>query len=320
MRNSIRFFFVLMALVLWGISFALWGQNAASARGMTATTADEITRGALLYDKWYAALGQPAPAGDMPLWKEQTTNSRSGADTWRCAECHGWDYKGKDGAYGSGSHYTGFPGVFGTQADVVAALQGATNPAHDFSAYLDEASMNQLAVFIESGLIDDSQYIDTVTLKAKGGDSAKGKTLYEGNCANCHGADGAKITFRSEGINETLGAVANRDPYRFLHRTRFGVAGTEMPIGRDLGWTPKDGVDVLAYVQTLPTGNEPQQPGNAGESSGASPQVGGPPAGLAGGILTGILAFLGTFGVSAFFLFGLVVLGFLVVWALRKRK
>ena len=26
------------------------------------------------------------------------------------------------------------------------------------------------------------------------------------------------------------------------------------------------------------------------------------------------------FGVSAFFLFGLVVLGFLVVWALRKRQ
>lgn len=320
MRNSIRFFFVLIALVLWGISFALWGQHAASARGMTATTADEITSGALLYDKWYAALGQPAPAGDMPLWKAQTTNSRSGADTWRCVECHGWDYKGKDGAYGSGSHYTGFPGVFGTQADVVAALKGATDPAHDFSAYLDDASLNQLAAFIKSGLIDDSQYIDTVTLKTKGGDSAKGKTLYEGNCASCHGADGAKILFRAEGINETLGAVANRDPYRFLHRTRFGVAGTEMPIGRDLGWTPKDGVDVLAYVQTLPTGNEQQQPGNVGEGLGDAPQLGGPPAGVAGGILTGILAFVGTFGVSAFFLFGLVVLGFLVVWALRKRK
>ncbi len=313
MRNSFRFFFFLTAALLFV------GVGAVNALRGASPAADDITRGALLYDKWYAALGQPAPAGNMPLWSAQATNSRSGPDTWRCAECHGWDYKGKDGAYGSGSHYTGFPGVYGIQADVVAALKGATDPGHDFSAYLDDASLNQLAAFIDSGLIDDSQYIDTVTLKTKGGDPAKGQTLYDGNCATCHGADGAKIIFRTEGINETLGVVANRDPYRFLHRTRFGVAGTQMTIGRDLGWTPKEGVDVLAYVQTLPTGGEPQQPANVGEGSGASPQVGGP-SGVAGGILTGILAFLGTFGVSAFFLFGLVVLGFLVVWALRKRK
>lgn len=314
MRNSFRFFFSVTAALLF------LSVSAVHALGAMAPAADDVTRGALLYDKWYAALGQPAPAGDMPLWSAQTTNTRSGPETWRCVECHGWDYKGKDGAYGSGSHYTGFPGVYGTQADVAAVLEGKTNPAHDFSAYLDETSRKQLAAFIREGLIDDSQYIDTVTLKTKGGDPANGQALYDAHCATCHGADGAKIIFRTEGINETLGAVANRDPYRFLHRTRFGVAGTQMPIGRELGWTPKDGVDVLAYVQTLPTGNEPQQPGNVGEGSGASPQVGGPPAGVAGGILTGILAFLGTFGVSAFFLFGLVVLGFLVVWALRKRN
>lgn len=314
MRNSLRFFFSVPLVLLW------LSVSVVSALGNSLPAADDVTRGALLYDKWYAALGQPAPEGDMPLWSAQTTNTRSGPDTWRCVECHGWDYKGKDGAYGSGSHYTGFPGVFGTQADVVAVLKGATDPGHDFSAYLDETSMKQVAAFLQSGLIDDSEYIDTVTLKTKGGDPAKGKTLYEANCASCHGLDGAKIIFRTEGINETLGAVANRDPYRFLHRTRFGVAGTQMPIGRDLGWTPKDGVDVLAYVQSLPTGSEAQQPSNVGQDSGASPQVGGPPAGVAGGILTGILAFLGTFGVSAFFLFGLVVLGFLVVWALRSRK
>ncbi len=314
MRKSIRFFFSITAALLF-VSV-----GAVRALGSISPTADDVTRGAILYDKWYAALGQSAPQGDMPLWSAQTTNSRSGPDTWRCVECHGWDYKGRQGAYGSGSHYTGFPGVFGTQADVVAALKGATDPRHDFSAYLDDTSLNQLAAFIQSGLIDDSQYIDMITLNTKGGDPAKGKTLYDGNCATCHGPDGATIVFRTEGINETLGAVANRDPYRFLHRTRFGVAGTQMVIGRNLGWTPKEGVDVLAYVQTLPTGNEPQQPSNVGEGSGASPQLGGPPAGVAGGILTGILAFLGTFGVSIFFLFGLVVLGFLVVWVLRKRK
>jgi thiosulfate dehydrogenase len=313
MRKTIRFFPVFIALFFLGV-------NIVRAQEFQSPAADDVTSGAQLYDKWYAALGKSAPEGNMPLWSSQTANTRSGAETWRCAECHGWDYKGKDGAYSAGSHYTGFPGVIDTAADVAAVLKGATDPGHDFSAYLDDASLNQLAAFIKNGLIDDSQYIDTVTLKTKGGDANHGQNLYETTCAKCHGMDGKLIIFRTEGINESLGAVASRDPYRFLHRTRFGVAGTEMPIGRELGWTPKDGVDVLAYVQTLPTGGEQEQPSNVGEGSGASPQVGGPPPGVAGGILTGLLAFLGTFGVSAFFLFGLVVLGFLVVWVLRKRK
>jgi len=38
-----------------------------------------------------------------PLWATQSSNTRSGKDTWRCKECHGWDYMGVDGAYGSGS-------------------------------------------------------------------------------------------------------------------------------------------------------------------------------------------------------------------------
>jgi mono/diheme cytochrome c family protein len=199
-------------------------------------------------------------------------------------------------------------------------LKGSTDPGHDFSAYLDDASLEKLAAFIKDGLLDDSQYIDTVTLKTKGGDTAHGKELYDATCAKCHGADGKLIIFRAEGINESLGAVANRDPYRFLHRTRFGVAGTEMPIGRELGWTPKDGVDALTYVQTLPTGSEQEPVTNAGAGSESSPQVGGPLPGVGGGILTGLFAFLGTFGVSLFFLFGFVILAILVVWALRKRK
>src|SRR3989304_6104209 len=58
-------------------------------------------RGGLLYDQWWDVLEVDAPAEDQPLWGTQTTNTRSGADSWRCKECHGWDYKGVDGAYGS---------------------------------------------------------------------------------------------------------------------------------------------------------------------------------------------------------------------------
>jgi thiosulfate dehydrogenase len=315
MRFWMRFLAVLVVFIL--------GTDAVLARDVPQGS-DELVFGAQLYDKWYAALDEPAPEGNHPIWERQSSNTRSGPDTWRCSECHGWDYKGNQGAYGSGSHATGFPSVFllskdMTEADIVAHLKGSKDPSHDFSEYMDDASLGKLATFLKNGLIDDSEYIDPITYKVKNANLENGEKLYGQVCANCHGADGQQIVFRAEGVNETLGAVANRDPFRFLHRTRFGVAGTQMPIGAELGWKVEDGRDVLAYAQTLTTGAENQVSANAGEGSETDPTLGGPPQGLAGGIFTGLAAFFGMFGVSAFFLFGLVALGFLVVWTLRKR-
>ena len=93
-----------------------------------------------------------------------------------------------------------------------------------------------------------------------------------------------------------------------------------MPVGRDLGWKTTDGVDVLAYAQTLPTGTESEPYANAGAGSEPSPKLGGPQGGIVGGILTGLAAVFGMIGGSAIFLLGLLVLGMLVVWALRRRK
>jgi hypothetical protein len=72
-----------------------------------------ISRGGQLYDNWWkATIDTDKPQKDHPLWKEQSTNNRNGYDTYRCKECHGWDYRGKNGAYGKGSHHTGFKGVY----------------------------------------------------------------------------------------------------------------------------------------------------------------------------------------------------------------
>jgi len=215
----------------------------------------DLTLGAQFYDKWYAVLGVSAPAGDMPIWSRQSTNTRSGEQTWRCSECHGWDYKGVSGAYSAGSHKTGFPSLMNilpnlSQEEIIAHLKGEKDPAHDFSAYLDEASMQKVALFLKEGLIDDSEYIDVISLKVIAGSSGHGRDLYQAACAQCHGEDGKTIIFRTEGVQESLGAVARRDPFRFLHRTRFGVAGSEMPVGYDLGWTPADGRDVLADIRS----------------------------------------------------------------------
>ncbi|MBI4631882.1 MAG: hypothetical protein HY740_09265, partial [Chloroflexi bacterium] len=118
----------------------------------TPALAGDLVRGGLLYDAWWEVLGVDKPTTDQPLWKTQTTNTRKGADTWRCKECHGWDYKGKDGAYGSGSHKTGFIGIFAARSksatEIVAILKGSTKPDHDFSKVLDNQSLIDLALFI----------------------------------------------------------------------------------------------------------------------------------------------------------------------------
>lgn len=302
----------------------LWMSNAGAEEPVPSE--EDIIQGALLYDRWYAALGRNAPAGNMPIWARQSTNTRSGADTWRCSECHGWDYRGAAGAYASGSHYTGFPDVLRLSAelqpaDIVDHLKGANDSAHDFSAYMNDTSMNQLAAFLKYGAIDDSTYIDPISLRVIDADPERGRSLFEGTCQTCHGEDGTTILFRTEGIDETLGAVANRDPWRFLHRTRFGVAGTQMPIGYTLGWTAEEGRDVLAYVQTLATGGEIPVSETYQPAESIQKEVpAGPADNLFTGILTGLAAFTGGIGYAVIFIGGFLLLGFIVVFILGRRK
>jgi thiosulfate dehydrogenase len=311
-------------IILTGF-FIFWMSSTALADEPPPSRQD-ILRGARLYDNWFAALDVAPPPGDMPIWSRQSTNTRSGPDTWRCSECHGWDYGGAGGAYASGSHTTGFPDVLRLSTDlqmrdIVAHLQGANDPGHDFSAYLDESSMLQLAAFLKYGAIDDALYIDPLSLQVIAADLERGRALYLSTCRRCHGEDGRSILFRSEGIDEYLGSLANRDPWRFLHRTRFGVAGTDMPIGYDLNWTAEDGRDVLAFAQSLPTGgeiavSEDYQPVDS--TQGEAPA--GPADDVLSGILTGIAAFTGAVGYAVLFIGGFLLLGFLVVLLLGRRK
>ncbi len=180
--------------------------------------------------------------------------------------------------------------------------------------------MGQLAAFLKYGIIDDSLYIDTISMRVIGGDSHNGKGLFEGTCATCHGPDGSKILFRSEGIDESLGDVAQRDPWRFLHRTRFGVAGTSMPIGASMGWTPEDGRDVLAYVRTLPSRHPIPTSAPAVQQAEPGLQLGGPGEHWWNGLLTSFGAFLGAISYVLVFTGGFLLLGFVVVIILRRRR
>jgi len=76
----------------------------------TAYTNADVVRGGQLYDKYWKITGGDPPTGEHLLYP--TFGQKSGGDTWRCKECHGWDYIGRDGRYDGGSHYTGIKGLF----------------------------------------------------------------------------------------------------------------------------------------------------------------------------------------------------------------
>lgn len=214
-----------------------------------------VPRGGRLYDKWWEEAGIAGPTGDSPLWARQTSNTRSGPDTWRCKECHGWDYRGAEGAYGSGSHFTGFPGVLEAPSqsveELMAQLGGAADPEHDFSA-LGETDLLDLASFLKEGLIEVAAYIDAQTKATIGGDAATGQELYSATCAACHGEDGKTINFGDAAEPEYLGTIAADNPWEFIHKVRMGQPGTQMPAALELGWHLDEVIDVLTYAQTLP--------------------------------------------------------------------
>ena len=325
-RGSIFSIFAFLILLFAIAGVSLLVDRPAQAAVLPQAVQD-VSRGAALYDDWISVLGGSAPAGNMPLWSQQSTNTRSGADTWRCVECHGWDYRGVDGAYASGTHQTGFPGVFDAagqlnQAQLVDVLKGGQNPDHDFSAYLDDASLTQLALFLDTALIDTGQFINSQTHRVIDGDAAHGKEFFDSTCSTCHGPDGRQIVFRYEGADAYLGTLANTDPWRFLHKTRYGTPGTAMVVGHDIGWTEQDGRDVLLYAQGFPTGGEaavltpvigpegPQQP---------KPQ-GGPASNFLTGILTALGAMFASLGFAVLLLAVLVGVILLLVYVVSKRN
>jgi len=207
---------------------------------------------------WWVEAGLEDPVGDMPVWGRQDTNTRSGGDTWRCKECHGWDYKGAEGAYGSGSHITGLPGIYDARlksvADLLVQLTGSADAEHDFSV-LSEADLNDLISFMKDGLVDVSPFIDAETKTPKGGDAGHGQELYTSTCALCHGEDGLTLNFGSAEEPEYVGTIALDNPWEFVHKIRNGQPGSEppMPAAIETGWSLQDIIDLLAFAQSLPT-------------------------------------------------------------------
>ncbi len=219
-----------------------------------------VARGGALYDKWWAVTGDPAPESDHPLWTsrpDQASNTRTGADTWRCKECHGWDYKGVDGVYGAGSHRTGIGGIFATTR-TPQQIFDLVKTGHGYGAAgLSDEDIQDLTEFVLQGQIDTGKILDQD--RRFTGDPGRGEALYSfgirsnTSCLHCHGEEGLSIPpDSSEEFEEFPGLLSNENPWEFQHKVRFGHPGSEMPAAFAVGITVQEVADVAAYCQLLP--------------------------------------------------------------------
>jgi thiosulfate dehydrogenase len=211
-----------------------------------------LKHGAQLYDNWPKLTGRK-PEGSHPLYPD--AGKKQGGSSWRCKECHGWDYVGRDGRYAEGSHYTGIRGVLEIAGRPSSELYGAltnSGDGHDFSTYLSETELKALSAFLGEGLVDIRPHIGADG-KASG-DAGPGKKLYRSHCAECHGEDGNKLDFkaRKEGV-QGVGWLADDNPQESLHKILWGHPGSDMPsLVVDGGLTVKEAADILSYTQTMP--------------------------------------------------------------------
>ena len=209
-----------------------------------------LARGGQLYDNWMSVLEADEPGQSHPAYP--AGGKKKGAATWRCKECHGWDYTGKDGAYSKGSHYTGIKGVRGVAGmDPKKIHKIIMNETHGFTEQqMPHSAMEKLALFLSRGQIDVDRYIDPKTKMARG-NPRRGAPFYQTICAVCHGFDGRDMNFKTEEKPEYVGTVAVKNPWEALHKIRFGQPGVGMVALTVLDI--EDLVDILAYTQTLPT-------------------------------------------------------------------
>jgi mono/diheme cytochrome c family protein len=252
-------------------SLGCWGLLVLTLAGCGGSDAEEtnsgyaaasVVRGGLLYDQWWSVPGAKSsapPSGDNPGYA-MTTGTQTGSVTFRCKECHGWDYKGAAGAYASGSHVTGSPGILGQQSaspeTLFAAIQGGVpgTAMSGYGAHLSDSDTWDLVKFVREGVVDTTTLIDAATRAPVGADAAAGSARYAGTCAlaACHGTQGNALNFGTADAPEYVGTIAVGNPWEFLHKVRVGHPGSAMPSSIASGWSTTDVLDVLAHARVLP--------------------------------------------------------------------
>ena len=240
-----------VGLIAWsvGVLAADFDEPAqANLEHMTGAQLARVVKGGRLYNNWMHET-EKKPTGNHPLYPASA--KKSGATTWRCKECHGWDGRGASGAYSHGSHYTGIKGSVAMMGQSVKqAMSAVISNNHEFGSYLTEEDLQDLGWYLtRAQLIHEDRYIDAES-KQVNGNPYKGGRIFQTICARCHGVDGKMMNFGSSDEPEYLGTVAKDNPWEGLHNIRFGHPGQQMPAL--IAFPLQTQLDVLSYAQTLP--------------------------------------------------------------------
>ncbi|SLN48086.1 Cytochrome c [Roseovarius litorisediminis] len=213
------------------------------------TEAWEVTRGGRLYDNWYATQDMDKPEDTHPAWPASNVK-KSGGVTTRCKSCHGWDYRGADGKYGSGSYQTGIAGVMGYSGDATALEALLRAEPHGYSEdMIPKDHAQYISTFLAKGLDDMNTVINFDTGEVAG-NIQNGAAVFQTTCASCHGFDGRALDWGDADEPGYVGTEANANPWEVLHKIRNGHPGVEMIALR--AFDLQVGVDVLAFTRTLP--------------------------------------------------------------------
>ncbi|TPV92476.1 MAG: hypothetical protein B7733_25525 [Myxococcales bacterium FL481] len=191
---------------------------------------------------------------DNPLYLDNpAANQRRGADTWRCAECHGWDYLGEAGEYGRNSHRTGFPGVWSARKRDVGELFEVIaegGPGHTFTPVLSNQDIADVVKFVREGTVHRDEFVHGPGIAH--GVAARGQSRFEMHCVGCHGDDGRQINLAEGEVGwRGIGDVGLEEPGRFVHKVRLGQPDGSMPSARAINLRHDDVSDLLTYAQAL---------------------------------------------------------------------
>ncbi|RYH12379.1 c-type cytochrome [Tropicimonas sp. IMCC6043] len=209
-----------------------------------------LSAGGRIYDNWWNALDREPPETTHPSYP--AAGAQSGSTTWRCKECHGWDYRGAEGIYSSGSHYTGIKGIYGAiGANESAIAELLRGPDHAYTEdMIDDEEMARLAAFVSRGQIDMSRYVNLETREIRWGDLNRGRAIFQSVCAACHGFDGRAYDWGDDGEHAYVGTEAAAAPDEVMGKIMNGHPGVAMINLRAFG--PEAAHDALSYSATLP--------------------------------------------------------------------
>jgi mono/diheme cytochrome c family protein len=215
-----------------------------------------LAAGGRIYDNWWEALDRPEPDGINPAYPVSVNDQQTGSGTWRCKECHGWDYQGAGGIYSEGSHFTGIKGIMGMRgAPVEEIMPILRNASHPYTTdMIADDEMLRVAYFVSEGLTDMRAFIDydTRSVIAGVGDTDRGRAIFQTTCAACHGFDGRALDWGEGDAHNFVGTEAAELPDEVYNKISNAHPGAAMINLR--AFSVDDRINVMRYIASLPTG------------------------------------------------------------------